>query len=101
MDTDSLSKECYKAILMEAEEFNHDLTLHFGVMDYHCADEQEYIEESKKLIAQIKKSNDDEIDDLFFGEPINRKKLHKALDRMLGNISNLEKIPQDKRHYDF
>ncbi len=31
MDTDDLSKEAYEAIIIEAERFSHDLTLHFGL----------------------------------------------------------------------
>ena len=32
MDTDGLSIEVYNGILIEAENFNHDLTLWFGVL---------------------------------------------------------------------
>ena len=31
MDTDELSKETYRAIIIEAEKFHHDLTLQFGL----------------------------------------------------------------------
>ena len=34
MDTDFLPKETYKAVLIEAEIFNHDLTLQFGLISY-------------------------------------------------------------------
>jgi len=32
MDTDNLSNEAYKAVIVTAEVFNHDLTLHFGCL---------------------------------------------------------------------
>ena len=32
MDTDDLSNEAYQGIIIEAEKFNHDLTLQFGVL---------------------------------------------------------------------
>jgi hypothetical protein len=31
MDTDDLSREAYQAVIIEAEKFNHDLTLRFGL----------------------------------------------------------------------
>ena len=34
MDTDELSNETYEAILVEAERFNHNLTLQLGVLSY-------------------------------------------------------------------
>ena len=56
MDTDELSRETYRAILLEAEKFNHDLTLRFGLLSYDCNDEQEYIEKSERLIEGLRKS---------------------------------------------
>ena len=32
MDTGDLSEEAYRAIMIEAEIFNHDLTLQFGLL---------------------------------------------------------------------
>ncbi len=32
MDTDDLSEKTYRAIMVEAERFNHDLTLQFGLL---------------------------------------------------------------------
>jgi len=32
MDTDDLSNETYEAVIIEAEQFHHNLTLHFGVL---------------------------------------------------------------------
>jgi hypothetical protein len=57
MDTDDLSEEAYRAIIIEAERFNHDLTLRFGLLSYHCNDEKEYVDQSVRLIHEMKKLN--------------------------------------------
>ena len=36
MDTDELSNEAYTAVLIEAERFHHNLTIHFGVLAGDC-----------------------------------------------------------------
>ena len=36
MDTDELSNEAYTAVLVEAERFHHNLTIHFGVLAGDC-----------------------------------------------------------------
>lgn len=89
MDTDDLSSKTYKAILVEAEKFNHDLTLQFGLLSYDCGNEQEYIREAKLLVNAIRNADDYEIDDIFFGNPPGRDELNKALDRIEQNISRL------------
>ena len=57
MDTDDLSRETYQAILIEAEKFNHDLTLRFGVLAGQCKDENEYIDKSIKVINYLRKAD--------------------------------------------
>lgn len=101
MDTDDLSQEAYKAIIIEAELFNHDLTLRFGVLSGDCEDEEEYLEKSLKLIENIKKAKKHQLEDLFFGEVPNLDQLNKTLDRIKENIAKVNKIPFDKRHFDF
>ena len=36
IDTDDLSNKTYKAIMLEAENFNHDLTLQFGLLSMNA-----------------------------------------------------------------
>ena len=36
MDTDDLSIPTYNGIIIEAENFNHDLTIQFGVLASNC-----------------------------------------------------------------
>lgn len=47
MDTDELSNELYKAVLIEAENFHHDFTLQFGLISYSCKNEKEYIQQAE------------------------------------------------------
>jgi len=101
MDTDDLSRETYKAIIIEAERFSHDLTLHFGVLSSRCQDELEFIERSRKLAENILVLNDYEIEDLFFGNSPPRKQLEITLLKIIRNIEELNQIPINKRHYDF
>lgn len=101
MDTDNLSNETYEAIITEAEKFDSDLTLQFGVLSNSCKDEYEYIEKAIKLIHKIKKMNEDELPDIFFGPSLDIEELHDTLDQMLENINQVNKIPFSKRHFDF
>lgn len=101
MDTDELSTETYKGILIEAEKFNHDLTLQFGVMASSCKNEKDYLLNAKKLIKEIRGLDRDGLSDIFFGSLPDRPSLLLTLDKILVNISEVEKIPENKRHYEF
>jgi hypothetical protein len=101
MDTDDLSQEAYRAIIIEADKFHEDLTLQFGVMAYSCGNEREYLAEAKKLIKEIKSINNSNLSDIFFSSPQDKKHLHSALEKILNNMLEVEKIPENKRHYDF
>ncbi len=101
MDTDELSIEVYKAIIIAAENFSHDLTLQYGVLSYECANEQEYLDKSEQLTNEILNYDEVELDDLFFGNPPKKEKLHIALKKIISNIAAVKQIPIDKRHYDY
>jgi len=101
MDTDDLSQEAYRAIMIEAELFNHDLTLRFGVLSGDCDDEKEYLDKSLQLIEQIKKAKKHQLEDLFFGDVPNMDQLNKTLDKIKENIAKVKEIPFDNRHFDF
>ncbi|HNW70808.1 MAG TPA: hypothetical protein PKI01_10425 [Bacteroidales bacterium] len=90
IDTDDLSEKTYRAIIIEAEKFNHDLTLQFGLLSYHCMDEDEYIKLSKEYIAEMLEFDEFDLDDIFFGNPPPMKDFHAALNRIIKNISTLE-----------
>ncbi|MEA3448876.1 MAG: hypothetical protein U9Q98_10615 [Bacteroidota bacterium] len=53
MDTDNLSNETYRAVIIEAEKFTHDLTIRFGVLASSCKNEKEYLEMSEELIKEM------------------------------------------------
>lgn len=101
MDTDDLSNETYKAVILEAEKFNHDFTLRFGVLASSCKNEEEYLKNAKELIDEIKKLDKYDLSDIFFGNLPNISLLHKCLKQMELNIRQVESIPKAKRHYEF
>src|SRR5690606_29628591 len=67
MDTDYLSRECYKAIIIEAEKLSHDLTLHYGLLSIDCKNEDEYIDKAEQMTREIMQADDAELEDLFWG----------------------------------
>lgn len=97
MDTSDLSVEAYDAIMTEAEKFNHGLTLQFGLISYDCKDESDFVNKSVELIYEMMGLDYYEIDDMFFGNPPEKKDFHSALQRILINIRELKKIPIEKR----
>ncbi len=102
MDTDDLSVETYKAILIEAEKFHHDLTLQFGVLAGDCKTDNEYLDVSESMIKEWLTDLDLEeiIMDIFFDNPPSKKDFKKILDKLLINIENVRKTPIEKRKFD-
>lgn len=94
MDTDDLSAEAYKGIIIEAEKYNHDLSLQFGVIASSCKNENEYLDKAKELIKEIRGLDNDELSDIFFGSLPDLDALHLTLDKILSNISEVEKIQE-------
>jgi hypothetical protein len=90
IDTDNLSDKTCRAILLEAERFNHDLTLQFGILSYHCTTEQEYISKSKELIEEMFEYHEADVDDIFYGNPPSKKDFHAALTRIKAKIEELK-----------
>ena len=101
MDTDDLSTETYQAIIIEAEKYNHDLTLQFGLLASECEDEHEYIQSSLELIDYLRKGDKQFMFDVFFGDIPDTKTLNSVLDRISNNILKVQAIPLEKRHFDF
>ncbi|MEQ8240923.1 hypothetical protein [Marinoscillum sp.] len=101
MDTDNLSRESYKGILIEAEKLSHDLTLQFGLLSGDCKNETEYIDKAEKLTREIMQAKDWEIDDLFWGNPPEKEKLEFTCKKIIDNIQKVKSIPIEKRKYDF
>jgi hypothetical protein len=53
------------------------------------------------LATALKKVSNYALEDIFFGEPPSKEKLNKVLDKIIDNINTVNKIPFDKRHFDF
>ena len=77
--------------MIEAEKFNHDLTLQFGLLSYVCEEGKEFISKSGQLISEMLKYDEDEMDDMFFGNPPEKNVFHKTLLKIQKNISGLLK----------
>lgn len=102
MDTDDLSKVTYNGVLIEAEKFNHDLTLQFGVLAYACKDDDDYLDNAEALINGWLQDDDmfNLIDDIFYGESVNEAVFRKTLDKILSNIEEIRKTPMEQREYE-
>ncbi|NEN22791.1 hypothetical protein G3O08_04660 [Cryomorpha ignava] len=100
MDTNDLSEQTYRAILIEAESFNHDLTTHFGYLSYECENEDDYIVKAEEMVHEFLGYDEAEIDDLFFGDPPEKEGFHKALHAILENIQEVKKIAPEDREFD-
>jgi len=82
MDTGDLSEEAYRAKIIEAELFNHNLTLQFGLLSYECEDENDFFEKSILLINELRTFDEWMLEDMLFGESYDKNQLYKTLDRI-------------------
>ncbi len=79
----------------------HELTINFGVLSSSCQNETEYLEKSKKLATEIAELDDFELEDFLFGNVPEKIELKQTLDRIIANIDLVNRIPLEKRNYDF
>ena len=102
MDTNDLSIPTYDGILGEAERFNHDLTLQFGVLASHSNDDDDYLNQAEEMITEWLADEDFEeiADDVFFGETVDLDELRAVLNRLLSNIGEIRKTPMNERAYE-
>jgi len=103
MDTENLSNETYKAVIIAAERFNHDLTLQFGCLASRCVDDDDYLLQAEELINDWLEFEDfDELMiDIFFGNPPSSKSIKKTLSKILLNINQVRQIPIKERTFEF
>ena len=59
------------------------------------------MEKSNLLVYEIKRLDDFDLEILFFGNVPDIKKLKFTLDKIINNIKKVNKIPIDRRHFDF
>ncbi|MDR3286001.1 MAG: hypothetical protein LBT27_00985, partial [Prevotellaceae bacterium] len=98
-----LSNETYKAVILTAERFNHDLTLQFGCLARDCEDEVKYLAAAESLIKYLltDENIDNDMDDIFFGNPPDKQSFYKTLNKILANIEKVRKIPMENRKFEF
>jgi len=101
MDTDDLSVETYRATLVEAERFDHTITLHFGLLSYDCNNEQEFIEAVEQVLRGYKEAEAWELEDLFYGELPDMDGLRQTADKIRDNLQKVKQIPLEERHFEF
>ena len=101
MDTDDLSNETYEAIIIEAERFHHNLSLHFGALADDCDSEDEYLAAAEKLVKKLQKAKPNFIQEFLFGEVADISTLPATLDKILANVARVRDIPEEKRTYEF
>ncbi|MBS1775640.1 MAG: hypothetical protein JSS64_05090 [Bacteroidetes bacterium] len=102
MDTDDLSIPTYNGIISEAEKFNHDLTLQFGVLASSCKDDDDYLNQAEAMIKDWLEDEDFDVvaDDIFFGEYVDLEKSRATLKKLLSNIAEIRKTPMSEREYE-
>ena len=102
MDTDDLSIQTYKGIILEVEKFNHDLTLQFGLLASVCQDDDDYLNQAEALIKGWLTKDDmlNLVDTIFFGKSMNEKEIKKILNKLLSNIDEIRKIPLENREFE-
>jgi len=100
MDTDDLSEEAYKAIIVNSELFHHNLTLQFGVLSSSCDDENEYLEQSLFMIEDWVSDIEIAVNDIFYENIPLISKFRSVLIELKNSIIEVQKIPIDKRTYE-
>ncbi len=103
MDTDDLSEEAYKGILIEAEKLTRDLTLRYGMLSYKSKNEEEFLQNAEKITCQIMEiieTADYRLEELFWGNPPDKNELKATLKKIMENIGKVKLIPVEKRKFD-
>ena len=102
MDTDELSEETYKAVLITSEKFNHNLTLQFGLLAGDCSDDNDYLEKANQLIVAWKSDLVNSINDIFFDtEKPKIPGFETVLSKIQNKIQKVLSIPVEKRTFEF
>lgn len=99
MDINLLSEEAYNAVITEAENFDDDLVTHFEFLSEVSENENEYLDKAQTLAKDILKFDEEELEDLFYGNAPDKDSLFNTLNIMLENISAVREIPFEKRTF--
>ncbi len=76
------------------------MTLQFGLLSGNCKDENDFVEKSIRLINEMEKYDEIDLDDLFFGNPPEMNEFKITLNKIFDNIVELKNIPPESRTYD-
>lgn len=101
MDTDDLSIQGYKGIITESDKLSRDLTLYYGLLSYECENETEHLNKAEEMTKEILNYQDYELEDIFIEYPVDKKKLHIKLKKILSNIEKIRAIPKEKLKFDY
>lgn len=102
MDTDELSEETYKAVIITSEKFNHNLTLQFGLLASSCSDDNDYLKKANQLIIYWQSDLINSIISIFFDtEKPNILSFQKVLQKIQNRIGKVISIPVEKRKFEF
>ena len=102
MDTDDLSIPTYNGFIIEAEKFNYDLTLQFGVLASYCKNDDDYLSNAESIINEWLEEEDMFylIEDIFYGEEVDETAFKITLQKILTNIAEIRKTPMEKREFE-
>jgi hypothetical protein len=101
MDTDELSTQTFNAILATAENFNHNLTLQFGLLAYECNSDDDFLQKAHQLIEEWKQDPDSSMEEIFFDVAMPPKAaFKKVLTQIQQNIVKVQQIPVKKRTFE-
>jgi hypothetical protein len=99
MDINLLSEEAYNAVITEAENFDDDLVTHFEFLSEVSENENEYLDKAQTLAKDILKFDEEELEDLFYGNAPDKDGMINTLNKILENISAVREIPFEKRTF--
>ncbi len=89
MDITNLSEKTFIAIIDEADSFDEILSEQFEMLCNQCEDEKDFINKALDLAKGLLTYDDDELDELYLGEPPAKTDFHHALKRIVENIEGL------------
>ena len=82
MDINLLSEEAYNAVITEAENFDDDLVTHFEFLSEVSENENEYLDKAQTLAKDILKFDEEELEDLFYGNAPDKDSLFNTLNNI-------------------
>lgn len=102
MDTDELSEETYKAVILTSEKFNHNLTLQFGLLASVCKDDNDYLLKADLLISEWKSDLKNSMTEIFFDtKKPTVSNFQNVLLKIQDQIQKVINIPIENRKFKF